>query len=326
MRFLKTPAAGVAIFLSKRVAIVAGLLFIISLGTFLLLKIAPGDPVRILLGARQPTPETLEAIRAQHHLDDPIVTQFFAWLGDAVRLDFGESIRTSEPVRDIVLKRLGFSAQLALYAFLLVIATGVPLGVWAAVRRGRPADRSISAFGIIGSSTPAFVSSVVLIYLFAVVVAWFPPFGAGDSGWDRIVHLTLPAFALALSAVAIIIKLTRSAVVEVLDQDYVTFARARGLPERHVLVRYALRNALIPVVTAAGLILSYLVTGAVLVEVTFDLPGIGTLLVDSVNRLDLPVVQGATLAVALAVILINLGTDALYAAIDPRLRNSGKRS
>lgn len=311
---------------AKRLLVVVLLLLGVSIGVFALLYAAPGDPARTLLGNRPATAETLEAIRVKYNLDGSAVSQYLAWLRNALHFDFGESIRTQEPVSSLVLTRLGFSGQLALYSFVLTMLLGVPLGLLAALKRGRPADRAISAAGIVSSSTPAFVSGILLIYVFAVQLTWFQPFGEGEPGWDRFTHLTLPAVALSLSVVAIIIKLTRSAVVEVLEQDYVTFARARGLSERGVLVRYALRNAMIPVVTATGLVLGYLVTGAVLVEVTFDLPGIGSLLVDSVNRKDIPVVQGITIALALVVILINMSTDALYARIDPRVRLAGGRS
>jgi peptide/nickel transport system permease protein len=203
---------------------------------------------------------------------------------------------------------------------------GVGFGILAALRKWSLADRGIVATSIVGLSTPAFVSGVFLLYIFAVELPWFPVFGSGDWFVDQLWHLTLPAFALAFVAAAYVLKHTRAAMIGVLDQDYVTFARARGLSSRRVLYLYALRNALIPVVTISGLILAFVITGAVLVEVTFSVQGIGWLLVQSATTKDLPVLQGVGLVVATTIMVANLLADLVYLAVDPRIRFGGGRA
>jgi peptide/nickel transport system permease protein len=306
--------------IGRRLVAMVVLLLIISFGVFTLLYLAPGSVEQILLGTKPATPQTLAAIRAQYHLDDPFLTQYWIWLKNALHGDFGTSIRTSEPVASGIESRMGLTLFLGGYAFVLVMLTGVPLGVLAATKKRSAIDRGVVGLGVVGVSAPAFATGIFLLYIFAVRLAWFPAYGQGSGFTDQIWHLTLPALALALTAMALVLKLTRAAMITALDQDYVAFARARGIPAGRVLVFYGLRNALIPVVTAAGLILGYLLTGAVLVEVTFALPGIGSLLVDSVNFKDVPMVQGVAMTVAVVIILVNLLTDILYLFIDPRVR------
>jgi peptide/nickel transport system permease protein len=237
-----------------------------------------------------------------------------------VRFDFGRSIRTEEPVWNDISARLGLSVFLGVYATLIALLVGVPLGILAAVRQRRLADRAAVAFGVAGVSTPAFVSGVAFLYLFAVLLDWFPVLGAGSGFFDRLYHLTLPAIALALTVMALILKLTRAAMIGALEQDYVLFARARGAPERTVVFTYALRNALVPIVTAAGAVLGSVIAGAVLVEVAFTLPGIGSLLVESIDAKDIPTVQGLIVVLAVVIIAVNLLTDLVYLALDPRIR------
>jgi peptide/nickel transport system permease protein len=199
----------------------------------------------------------------------------------------------------------------------------VPLGILAAVRRETAIDRGAVWLTIVGISTPAFASGIALLIVFSVELGWFPTIGAGSGFADRLWHLTLPALALALTGLALIVRVTRAAMITALEQDYIVFARARGLSSRHVLIRYGLRNALVPVITASGLILAAMLGGVVLVEVTFSIPGLGQLLVDSVNFKDVPMVQGAVLLVAATVIAINILTDVLYTLVDPRIRLGG---
>ena len=311
-----------AFFIGRRLLAMVVLLLIISFGVFTLLYIAPGSVEQILLGAKPSSPETLKAIREQYHLNDPFLTQYWIWLKHALRFDFGVSIRTSAPVLSGIEQRMGLTLFLGGYAFIVAMLTGVPLGILAALKKRTLVDRGVVAASVIGVSAPAFATGIFLLYVFAVLVGWFPAYGQGTGFTDRLWHLTLPALALALTAMALVLKLTRAAMIRALDQDYVAFARARGIAPGRVLVVYALRNALIPVVTAAGLILGYVLTGAVLVEVTFALPGIGSLLVDSVNFKDVPMVQGVAMVVAIVIILVNLLTDILYLFIDPRVRFS----
>jgi peptide/nickel transport system permease protein len=188
------------------------------------------------------------------------------------------------------------------------------------MRRGGSLDRAIVGLSIVGISAPAFVVGVALLYIFAIVLPWFPAFGPGDGFFDELWHLTLPAIALALGGAAFLVKHTRAALINVLDQDYLSFARARGLSRRRVLFVYALRNALIPIVTVSALVLAGVITGALLVEVTFSLPGIGSLLVNAVSTKDLPMVQGVTMTIAIVILLANLVADLVYVAVDPRIR------
>jgi peptide/nickel transport system permease protein len=307
-------------FVARRLLALLGLLVVISFAVFSLLYIAPGNAVDILLGTQPRTPETVQALREQYHLDEPFLTQYWIWARDAARLQFGDSIQTTLPVTDEIRSRLPTSMFLGVYAFTLTIVLGVVLGILAALRKQRGLDRGIVGGSVIGLSTPAFVSGVFLLYLFSVRLGWFPTFGQGEGFADQVWHLTLPAIALALVACAYIVKHTRAALLNVLDQDYVTFARARGLSSRRVLLLYGLRNALIPIVTLSGPLLAFLITGAVLVEVTFSVSGIGQLLVQSATTKDLPMLQGIALLAAIFILVANLLVDLLYMAVDPRIR------
>src|SRR5262249_2766341 len=259
------------------------LLVLISFLLFSLLYLTPGNPVDVLLGNIPGSPETVRALRAQYNLDDPFLTQYWLWAKGAAQLHFGNSIQTTLPVSDEIDSRLPTTLFLGGYAFVLTMLFGVTLGIGAALKRRKSLDRGIVGGAVIGLSTPVFVSGVLLIYVFGIELQWFPVFGRGSGFGDQVWHLTLPALALALYSSAYIMKHTRAAMINVLDQDYVTFARARGLSASRILFLYALRNALIPVVTISGIVLSSLIVGAVLVEITFSLPGIGSLLVESVN-------------------------------------------
>jgi peptide/nickel transport system permease protein len=308
-----------ALYVGRRLVALVLLVVVISFVVFSLLYLAPGSPEQILLGARPSTPETVAAIRAEYHLDDPFLVQYWDWFRDALRFDFGRSIRTNEPVVDGIRERFWLTLQLGGLAFLITMLLGVPLGVLAALRRRTATDRGIVALSVVGVSAPAFATGILLLYVFAVRLGWFPVFGEGSGVIDRLQHLALPAIALALTGMGLVLKLTRTAVIGSLEQDYVTFARARGIPRRRVLRAYALRNGLVPIVTAAGLLLAYMLAGTVLVEVTFALPGLGSLLVESVRTLDIPMVQALTILIATIVVLVNLLADLVYLAIDPRI-------
>jgi peptide/nickel transport system permease protein len=307
-------------YVARRLAAMILLLVAFSFGVFTLQYLAPGSVEQVMIGTRSSSPELREAIRAQYNLDKPFLEQYGIWLGGVARLDFGDSIRTAQPVTSAISSRFDLTLALGVYAFALTVLIGLPLGVLAAVRRRRLADRAVSGLSVVGASAPAFATGIVLLYLFAVLLGWFPAFGQGDGALDRLWHLTLPAVALAVSVMAYLVKFTRTATVAALEQDYVMFARARGLAPRSVLVWYALRNALIPIATAGGMILTTVLTGTVLVEVTFALPGLGSLLIESVRFKDVPMVQGVTMLVAASVIVVNLLTDLLILLVDPRIR------
>jgi peptide/nickel transport system permease protein len=302
-----------------RLAVAVPLLLVISLGVFALVHLAPGDPVRALLGTRPSDSATLDALRERYNLNDPLVVQYGKWLWQVLHGDLGRSINGNRLVLSAITERAGVTIFLSIMSTIIVLGAGVFLGMVAALKRGSRLDRAIVMTGVFGISSPAFVTGVLLLYFFGVVLGWFPTFGAGRGFADRLWHLTLPALALALSVMAIVVKITRASMIEELDKDYVAFAVARGLSRRRIIIVYLLRNALVPVVTAAGLIIVGLLAGAIYVEVTFALPGLGSLTIDAVQKRDIPLIQGTTLVFSVFVVLINLVIDVAYALIDPRI-------
>jgi peptide/nickel transport system permease protein len=312
--------SGVLRLILQRLAVAIPLLLIISFGVFALVHIAPGDPVRALLGTRASDPDTIAALREKYHLNDPFIVQYGKWLWQVLQGDLGRSINGNRLVWNAIKERAAVTGLLSLIGTAIVLIFGVLLGMIAALRRGTRLDRSMVMLGVFGISSPAFVTGIFLLYFFGVVLGWFPTFGAGRGIGDRLWHLTLPALALALSVMAIVVKITRAAMIEELDRDYVTFARARGLSATRIVFAYVLRNALIPVITAAGIVVIGLLASAIYVEVTFALPGLGSLTVDAVQKRDIPLIQGTTLVFSCFVVLINLAIDIVYTLIDPRIR------
>lgn len=311
---------GIGSYVLRRLLVAVPLVLLISLGVFALVNLAPGDPARALVGSRQTTPEVLASIREKFHLDEPFLVQYLIWLKAVVTGDLGRSIQGSQLVTTMIWQRLPLTVYLGLYGSLVALGLGIPLGVLAAFKQGSEVDRGVVTLGVLGVSAPAFATGIFLLYVFGVILGWFPTFGQGEGFLGRAWHLTLPAVALGVSVMGLIIKITRASMIEELQKDYVAFARARGLDRRRIVVSYVLRNALIPVVTAAGLIVVGLLTGAVLVEVTFGLPGLGSLLVSAVTQRDIPVIQGIVLVLAVFVVLLHILIDVLYTLIDPRIR------
>ncbi len=295
-------------------------LLVLSIIIFAMMYLAPGDIVKNLLGNRPATEEAIAAVRAQYRLDEPVVTQYLMWLRDLMTGDLGESIRLQVPVADAIGARVGITAALCGISFLLAVVVAVPLGVASAVKAGGWVDRVGNALAVLGLSAPTFAVGLLLLYVFAYYLPIFPVYGGGDGGLDTVWHLILPGITLALGLGAILVKLTRTAMLRELEADYVTFARARGLSE-HKVRNLALRGASIPVVTGASLVLTFLVGGTVLAETTFSLPGLGTLLEDSVLFKDIAVVQALTLLVAVVIAVIALLADLAYLLLDPRLRD-----
>ena len=310
-------------FVLRRLAAMVVILAIVSFLIFSLLALAPGDPVLLLLGPAKATPEAIARVRAEFHLDDPFLQQYWSWVGNALHGDFGRSIRSGQRVTEVIAERFPVTLLLAVYAFVLTAVIGIPAGLASGVRRGKKLDRTVTFTSLIGLSAPTFAVAVLLIYVFAIWLGWFPPFGAGEGLGDRIYHTTLPAITLAIGSIAIVSRQTRAASMDVATRDYVTFARARATGSSTIWRRYVLRNAALPVITVAGLVFAFALTGAVLVEYAFALPGIGALLVESVQRLDLPVVQAVALFTAVLVLSVNLVVDVTYFLLDPRLRRSG---
>lgn len=311
---------GLLRFVLRRLMVAIPLLILISFVVFSLVKLAPGDPVRALLGAKPASEETLNAIRDRYNLNDPYLVQYGKWIWGVAQGDLGRSIQGNRRISGIIAGRMEVTLFLAAMSAVIIIVGGVGLGALAAFRRGSWIDRAVVMFGVIGISSPAFVIGIFLLYLFGVVLQWFPVFGDGDDFFDRFWHLVLPAFSLSFSVMAIIIKITRASMIDEMDKDYVTFARARGLSARHITTHYILRNALVPVVTAAGLILVGLVAGSIYVEVTFSLSGFGSLTFEAVEGRNLPLIQATALIFSVIVVVANLLIDIVYTLIDPRIR------
>jgi peptide/nickel transport system permease protein len=297
-------------------------LFLASVGIFAIVRMTPSDPAILLAGGRQSSPETLAAIRAKYRLGDPLPKQYLAWAAGALRGDLGESYRLKQSVSAMIAQRLPVTLQLILMSMVLSLAAAVPLGVLSAEKRGGAIDRLITGFALAALSSPVFLTGILGSLVFAYGLGWLPAFGSGEGFVENLRYLLLPSIALALNMLALSLRVTRNGMIEALDSNYVLTARAKGLPRRTVLLKHALRNALIPLTTVTGLQVGFLLTGTVLVEYTFGIGGIGSLLVNGIQSSDYPVIQGATLFVVASFLLVNLAVDLLYAAIDPRVRYS----
>lgn len=287
--------------------------WLISLATFILFFTIK-DPARAMAGP-EATAEDIERLRVALRLDRPLHEQYFAWLGSALKLDLGRSLYSSEPVTSMIARRLPPSLLLAGTALAITIVIGIPLGILAAVRRGTLIDLGVTLIGVIGQAMPIFWFGLMLIMLFAVTLGWFPVGGRGT--WR---HLVMPAIALAYWVMPLMLRLARSSMLEVLGQDYIRTARAKGLNERVVVMKHALRNAAIPLVTIIGLQFGALLGGTIVTETVFAWPGIGEMVVTSVMTGDLPVVQGTVLLLGVWVVLMNLLADIALVAVDPRVR------
>ena len=289
-----------------------------------------GDPARFLLPISAEHDESVyEAQKAAYGLDKPFIVQYWNFLIKAVRLDFGNSFTARRPVKEILLERIPATVHLAVTATILAIGIGVPLGIISAVKRDTILDRVCKAFAIFGMAAPQFWVAIMLIILFAGYWGWLPAFGRGDmTGWfpswseipNMLAHLVLPAFVLALAIIAAIMRLARSAMLEVLDSDYVKFAQVKGMNDRVVIWKHAARNALIPVITFGGISLAGLLNGSVVVEVVFAWPGVGLMLLEGVLSNNFPQVEGAIMVSGAAYILTALVVDILYGYADPRVR------
>ncbi|MCS6891176.1 MAG: ABC transporter permease [Rhodovarius sp.] len=311
--------------LLRRLGQVLPTLLIVSVGIFALQQLMPGDPAIILAGEDRGDEQVLAQIRAELLLDRPLHEQYLHWLGRVLQGDFGFSWRIREPVAKLILEKLPVTAQLATMAFVIGIAIGVPAGVLSAVWKDRPADWAINAVALFGISTPNFWLGIMMILLFSVQLGWLPPSGYVPLWEDPLQSLSttiMPAFVLGTGVASVLMRHTRAAMLTALAQDYVRTARAKGVAERVVIARHALRNALIPVVTLGAIEFGRLLAGAVLTEQIFSIPGFGKLVVDAVFNRDYPVVQGVVLATALIFVLLSLIADILYMLINPRLRAS----
>jgi ABC-type dipeptide/oligopeptide/nickel transport system permease component len=289
-------------------------LFGVSILVFLSLHLAPGDPAAIIAGPQAGADE-IQAIRRQFQLDDPLAVQYLNWVRRILRGNFGVSYRGGRPVGRDLSSAFPVSVQLALAGLGFAVVVGVPAGVLAAVRRDGATDVAVMSLAVAGISLPTFWLALLLILLFSVQLRWLP-----SSGWGTLAHAVLPAFCISLSSLALLARLTRSAMVEVLLEDYVRTARAKGLAERRVRYTHALRNTLLPIVTVIGLRFGALAGGAAIIETIFAVPGLGRLIVTSVATRDFPIVQGGVLIIAAVITVVNLTVDLLYIVLDPRIR------
>ncbi|MFQ5796395.1 MAG: ABC transporter permease [Candidatus Bipolaricaulia bacterium] len=297
-------------------------LWLVSVLTFLVLQIVPGDPAQVVLGL-QANPETLARLREQMGLNQPPLVRYFNWIRSVVTGDFGSSFHYHVPVGELILTKLAVSGPLAALALLLTLLIALPLGIYAASHHGRLGDYGIMLFSQLGLAVPTFWAGILLIILFAVNLKWFP--SGGFAGWaeDPLLSLRslfLPALSLSLVQSAIITRMTRSAMLEVLNEDYVTTARSKGLAERVVIYKHALKNAFISVATVIGLQAGQLLAGAIIIEAVFHLPGMGGLVVLSIGQRDLPVIQGIVPVIAAVIVIVNFLVDLLYGYLDPRIR------
>lgn len=301
-------------FIGKRVLMLIPVLIGVSLIVFTLMQLSPGDPAMIILGA-QAAPEDIAILREEMGLNDPLPVQFFRFLFGMFTLDFGTSYKDGMPVLSKLLEALPYTAQLTFSAVLLALIVGIPAGIISATKQYSIFDRVVTVAALIGFSTPNFWLSIMLILVFSVNLHLLPVSGTGT-----ILHLVLPSIALGLQSAAVFTRMTRSSMLEVLNMDYIRTARAKGLSERVVILKHALKNALIPVITVVGLQIGLLFGGAILTETVFAWPGVGRLMIDSIRAKDTPVVQGGVIFTASIFVFINLLVDILYAYVDPRVK------
>ena len=309
-------------YLVKRLATLAPTLVFVSMLIFGLQQLLPGDPAKILAGEDQ-DPTVVEYLRAKLHLDEPLPVRYAYWVGGVARGDLGESIRTQQPVLDLIIQKLPVTIQLAVMAMGIALLIGIPSGIVSAIGRGTAWDYCANVFALWGLSTPNFWLGILMILLFSVQLGWLPASGYVSPFEDlgkNLSAMIMPAFVLGNAIAAVLMRHTRSAMLQVLSADYVRTARAKGLSERTVVLKHALRNALTPIITLGALEFGTLLSGAVLTEQVFTIPGFGKLIVDSVFNRDYSVVQGVVLVTATAYMLLNLLADLAYFLVNPRMR------
>ncbi|MGO4451138.1 ABC transporter permease [Phyllobacterium sp. TAF24] len=309
-------------YISKRVLIGILTLLAASIVVFIMLEIVPGDPARLMLGMNA-TEDAVQALQQQMGLDQPFLARYFSWIGGLLTGDFGKSYTYSVPVLSLITERIAVSLPLALISLFLSTIIAIPVGLFSAARRGTLADSGTMGIAQIGVAIPNFWFALLLVYVFAVTLRLVP--AGGFPGWNAglwagFKSLILPSIALGLPQAAILARVTRSALLDVLGEDYIRTARAKGLSRRKVLYRHALRNALIPILTILGLQFAFLLAGTIIIENVFYLPGLGRLVFQAITQRDLIVVEGVVMLLVATVILVNLLVDLSYALVDPRLR------
>lgn len=309
-------------YLVRRVAQIIPTLFIVSMLIFGLQQLLPGDPALVLAGEEQ-DPTVIAHLRQRLHLDQSLPLRYLYWLRGVSHGDLGESVRTQQPVLSLILEKLPVTLELGALAMLIAVAIGIPAGVISAVRRGSAWDYAANVVALWGLSTPNFWLGIMLILLFSVTLGWLPASGyvsPFDNLRENLASMVMPAFVLGNAIAAVLMRHTRSAMLQVLSSDYVRTARAKGVAEHRVVLTHALRNGLIPIITLGALELGSLLSGAVLTEQVFTIPGFGKLIVDAVFNRDYAVVQGVVMFTATAYIILNLAADITYAIVNPRIR------
>ncbi|SNS77364.1 peptide/nickel transport system permease protein [Granulicella rosea] len=306
----------------KRLALALPVLWVVISVVFLLIHLVPGDPVAQMLGEGA-TAADLSTLRHANGLDAPLPTQYARYLRGVVHADLGQSLRLHDSVMHLILQRYPYTLSLSLAALLLGVAVAAPAGIWSALRRGGWQDRTVGVVSLVGLSFPNFALGPILIVVFSIGLGWLPVSGAGNRGTvqDFLLHLILPAVTLGSGLAAILTRMVRTAMLEELSQDYIRTARAKGLTERQVVYRHALRNALVPVLTVIGLQFGSLLAGAIVTETIFSLPGIGRLTLSAISNRDYALVQGCILAIGLTYVAVNMLTDIAYTLANPRMRS-----
>jgi ABC-type dipeptide/oligopeptide/nickel transport system permease component len=302
-------------YIANRLLLAIPTVLLVSVLVFLLLYLIPGDPAQIYVGDKPSTPEMLERIREEMGLNRPLTEQYLSYMANVLRGDFGRSLNNNRPILDEILLRLPSTLELTIAALLIASIIGISLGIIAAIKHNTAIDTAATTVALVGISLPIYWSSLLLIVVFSVHLKWFPPIGQG--GLDRLI---LPALALGILSAGELARMVRSGMLEVLNQDYVLTARAKGLSERIVVRRHALRNALIPVITILGLTFGQLLGGAVLTETIFSRLGIGRMYIEGILNKDYTLVQGTTLFIATGYVVINVVVDLIYVVVDPRIK------
>jgi peptide/nickel transport system permease protein len=309
-------------YLIKRFFILLVTLLLVSVAIFAVVMVIPSDPAQIVLGIHA-TPETLQALRHKMGLDRPVIVQYLAYIKDIVRGDLGRSITYDVSISSLIFSRLQVTVPLAILSMIFAIALSIPLGIYSALHRNRMGDYGVMVVSQIGLAVPAFWAGILLILLFAVTLHWFP--AGGFHNWligpvKALQSLLLPALSLGFVRAAVLTRMTRSSMLEVLGEDYIRTARSKGLSKRRVIYKHAFRNAIIPVITIIGLQAGDLLAGAIIIENVFHLPGIGRLVFEAIGQRDLPVIQGVVLFIATMIVGINFLIDVAYRYLDPRIR------
>jgi peptide/nickel transport system permease protein len=305
-------------FVVRRLMMLVVTLFVASFAIYSAMYLAPGNPIAALLGGRTPTPEAIAVLEERYHLNDPFIVRYVRWVGGALHGDFGVSIQLRQEVSTLISQRIGTTVQLVLYASLIIVVVGVALGIIGGLRKG-VLDNVVIVATTISAAVPSFVASIILLSVFAVNLGWFPALGTGDGFVDQVQHLTLPAVALAFSSIALVARITRSAVREELSREHVQTAVSRGIPYRMVVRRHVMRNAAIPITTVVGITVASLFAASAVVERAFSLNGIGAYLIQAALSKDIAVVQGISLVIVAIFVVVNAIVDFLYAVLDPRV-------